>query len=203
MEMTETGHTKQYFNLGGGYGDCGWGGCGGYGGNSLFTILLLFFLFGSGNGFGGWGNRGPLGADLAANSAASIAKNEAGLDYLGQTLAGQGVKLDSIVNSIGLNTAALQNALCQGFGGLNTAVLNSKYDITRSIDQCCCNTQQSIAALAAGLDKATCAIITAGKDNTQAILGALCNHWRENDNRIICKLEQELNAQNIIAALKN
>jgi hypothetical protein len=201
MEMTEAGHTKQYFNLGGGMDGC----CGGWGGgNGLFTILLLFFLFGSGNGFGGWGNnRGPLGADLAVNSAASIAKNEAGLDYLGQTIAGQGAKLDSIVNSIGLNTAALQNALCQGFGGLNTAVLNSKYDITRSIDQCCCNTQQSIAALAAGLDKATCAIITAGKDNTQAILSALCNHWRENDNRIICKLEQELNAQNIIAALKN
>lgn len=200
MEMTEAGHTKQYFNLGGGMDGC----CGGWGGgNGLFTILLLFFLFGSGNGFGGWGNRGPLGADLAANSAASIAKNEAGLDYIGQTLAGQGNKLDSIVNAMGLNTAALQNALCQGFGGLNTAVLNSKYDITRSIDQCCCNTQQSIAALAAGLDKATCAIITAGKDNTQAILSALCNHWRENDNRIICKLEQELNAQNIIAALKN
>jgi hypothetical protein len=200
MEMTEAGHTKQYFNLGGGMDGC----CGGWGGgNGLFTILLLFFLFGSGNGFGGWGNRGAMGADLAVNSAASIAKNEAGLDYLGQTLASQGAKLDSIVNSIGLNTAALQNALCQGFGGLNTAVLNSKYDITRSIDQCCCNTQQSIAALAAGLDKATCAIITAGKDNTQAILSALCNHWRENDNRIICKLEQELNAQNIIAALKN
>ena len=201
MEMTEAGHTKQYFNLGGGMDSC----CGGWGGgNGLFTILLLFFLFGSGNGFGGWGaNRNAMGADLAVNSAASIAKNEAGLDYLGQTLAGQGNKLDSIVNSMGLNTAALQNALCQGFGGLNTAVLNSKYDITRSIDQCCCNTQQSIAALAAGLDKATCAIITAGKDNTQAILSALCNHWRENDNRIICKLEQELNAQNIIAALKN
>lgn len=201
MEMTEAGHTKQYFNLGGGMDGC----CGGWGGgNGLFTILLLFFLFGSGNGFGGWGaNRNAMGADLAVNSAASIAKNEAGLDYLGQTLAGQGNKLDSIVNSMGLNTAALQNALCQGFGGLNTAVLNTKYDITRSIDQCCCNTQQSIAALAAGLDKATCAIITAGKDNTQAILSALCNHWRENDNRIICKLEQELNAQNIIAALKN
>jgi hypothetical protein len=200
MEMTEAGHTKQYFNLGGGMDGC----CGGWGGgNGLFTILLLFFLFGSGNGFGGWGNRNAMGADLAVNSAASIAKNEAGLDYLGQTLASQGNKLDSIVNSMGLNTAALQNALCQGFGGLNTAVLNSKYDITRSIDQCCCNTQQSIAALAAGLDKATCAIITAGKDNTQAILSALCNHWRENDNRIICKLEQELNAQNIIAALKN
>lgn len=192
--------TKQYFNFA---DDC-YGG-GGYGGNNLFTILLLFCLFGGGGfggGFGGWGARTPLGADLAANSAASIARNEAGLDFLGQTAAGIVNKLDVVNSNVTGGTAAIQSALCQGFNGLNTAVLESKYDITRSIDNCCCQTQQNIAALNANLDKVACAIISSGKDNTQAILSALCNHWRENDQRIICKLEQQLNAANIISALK-
>ena len=202
MEMSEMHpSTKQYFN----FGDDGC--CGGMGGgNNLFTILLLFCLFGGGfgGGFGGWGNRGmgPVGADLAANSAASIARNEAGLDFLGQTLSGQGNKLDVMNSNITGGTAAIQASLCQGFNGLNTAVLESKYDITRSIDNCCCQTQQNIAALNANLDKVACAIISSGKDNTQAILGALCNHWRENDQRIICKLEQQLNAAHIISELK-
>lgn len=203
MEMSEMHpSTKQYFN----FSDDGCGGWGGNGGgNNLFTILLLFCLFGGGGfggGFGGWNRGGAVGADLAANSAASIARNEAGLDFLGQTLVGQGGKLDVMNSNITGGTAAIQAALCQGFNGLNTAVLESKYDITRSIDNCCCQTQQNIAALNANLDKVACAIISSGKDNTQAILSALCSHWRENDQRIINKLEQQLNAANIISALK-
>jgi hypothetical protein len=202
MEMNEMHPgTKQYFNFG--EGDCCGGGWGG--GNNLFTILLLFCLFGGGGfgGFGGWGNRGGVvGADLAANSAASIARNEAGLDFLGQTLVGQGNKLDVMNSNITGGTAAIQAALCQGFNGLNTAILESKYDLSRSIDTCCCQTQQNIAALNANLDKVACAIISSGKDNTQAILSALCSHWREDDQRIINKLEQQLNAANIISALK-
>lgn len=202
MEMSEMHPmTKQYFN----FGEDGCGGCGGWGGgNGLFTILLLFFLFGSGNGFGGWGNgrMSPLGSDLAANSAASIARNEAGLDFLGQTLVGQGNKLDAINLGITNGNAAIQAALCQGFNGLNTAVLESKYDVTRTIDNCCCQTQQNIAALNANLDKVACAIISSGKDNTQAILGALNNHWQETAQRKICQLEQQLNAAHIISELK-
>jgi hypothetical protein len=203
MEMSEAHPmTKQYFNFGDD-GCGGWGGGGGCGGNSLFTILLLFFLFGNG-GFGGWGGRNmtPLGSDLAANSAASIARNEAGLDFLGQTLVGQGNKLDAINLGITNGNAAIQSALCQGFNGLNTSVLESKYDISRSIDNCCCQTQQNIAALNANLDKVACAIISSGKDNTQAILSALCNHWQESAQRKICQLEQQLNAAHIIAELK-
>ena len=199
MEMTEH-PTKQYFN----FGDGDLGGYGGMGGNGLFTILLLFFLFSGGaGGFGGWGNRNALGADLATSTAESVAENRAGLNYLGQTAAAQGAKLDNILMGMSTNTAAIQNSLCAGFNGLNTAILNSRYDVTRAIEQCCCQTQQNIAALNANLDKATCAIITSNKDNTQSILTALCNHWSDEANRRICKLEQELNAKNIIDALKN
>lgn len=199
MEMTESHPTRQYFN----FGDGDFGGYGGMGGNGLFTILLLFFLFSGGNGLGGFGARNALGADMAVQTAESVAENRAGLNYLGQTVAAQGSKLDNILMGMNTNTAAIQSSLCTGFNGLNTSILNSRYDITRAIEQCCCQTQQNIAALNANLDKATCAIITSNKDNTQAILSALSNHWSDEANRKICKLEQELNAKTIIEALKN
>lgn len=204
MELTEGMHPlKQYINLGEGYNNCGgWGGnCGG---NGLFSILLLFLLFGSGNfgGFGGWG-RGGFAGETAANTAASVAKNEAGLDYIGNTLVGQGAKLDGIYGAINQNTAAIQSTLCQGFNGVNTQVLESKYDITKSIDNCCCTTQRSIDHLAAALDRSTCAIINSSKDNTQAILSALSDFRNDMDRRKICELEQKLNASYIISELKN
>lgn len=207
MELSEMHPMKQYFNLGEGCnaGGCGCGGWGG--GNNLFTILLLFFLFGSGN-FGGWGGgwgarNGAFAADSAANTAASVAKNEAGLDYLGNAMSMQGVKLDGITAALSQNTAAIQSSLCQGFNGINTQILESKYDITKSIDNCCCTTQRSIDAVAAAIDRSTCAIINSGKDNTQAILTALSDFRNDQDRRKICELEQKLNASYIISQLKN
>lgn len=208
MELSEMHPLKQYFNLGEGYGNCGCGGYGncGYGNGGLFSILLLFLLFGSGN-FGGWGNGwgrgGAFAADAAANTAASVAKNEAGLDFLGNTMAAHGNKLDAITAAISGSTAAIQSTLCQGFNGVNTQILESKYDITKSIDNCCCTTQRSIDHLAAALDRSTCAIINSGKDNTQALLSALSDFRNDQDRRKICELEQKLNASYIISQLKN
>lgn len=220
MDFTEAHPTKQYFNLGGG-GD-GWGhGFGG--GNDLFAILLLFCLFGNGGWGGGFGNRfygpglgmgGPLGADLAATTAESVAETRAGLNYAGQALSAQGAKLDSIVTNQCANTAAIQAAMCNGFSNignvvqngfynLNTGLLTNRYELSQSIDRCCCQTQQNIAALSANLDKAACAIINSGKDNTQAILSALCNHWQEKSQMKICDLQRQLSEANIINALKN
>lgn len=224
MELSATHPTKQIFNIDpnpygypyapgfGGYGNNGWG-------NDMFSILLLFALFGGGGFGGGWGRFGngmmsPLGADLAATTAESVAYNKAGLDYAGQGIAGVANKLDSVVTNQCQNTAAIQSALCTGFSStanamqngfynLNTSVLTNKYDLVRAIDTCCCNTQQSIAALNANLDKATCAIINSNKDNTQTILTALCNHWQEKSQMKICDLQRQLSEANIIGALKN
>jgi hypothetical protein len=54
-------------------------------------------------------------------------------------------------------TASIQSALCQGFGGLNTAIVSTGNDnrfamqaglnsIQTQMSQCCCETQKSIAA---------------------------------------------------------
>jgi hypothetical protein len=222
MELTDVRPTKQIFNIdpnpygypaAGGYGGGAWG-------NDMFSILLLFCLFGGGFG-GAWGNRfggggpmSPMGADLAVSTAETTAYTKAGLDYAGQTLAGVSNKLDSVVTNQCQNTAAIQSALCSGFSSvnnsmqngfynLNTSVLTNKYDLVRALDNCCCSTQQAIAALNANLDKSTCAVINAGKDNTQAILGALCNHWQENAQLKISDLQRQLSEANIISALKN
>lgn len=222
MEMTSTQPTKQIFNIdpnpyGYPMGGPGFGGNGAWG-NDMFSILLLFALFGGGGFGGGWGRfggmNGPLGADLAASTAESVAYTKAGLDYAGQGIAAVGNKLDNVITNQCQNTAAIQSSLCRGFSdlsnvtqagfyNLNTSVLTNKYDLVRAIDNCCCNTQQSIAALNANLDKSTCAIISAGKDNTQAILGALCNHWQEKAQLKISDLQRQLSEANIISALKN
>ena len=217
MEMSEVHPTKQIFNIEPtpAYGHSG----GGAWGNDMFTILLLFCLFGGGFG-GGWGaNRfggpmSPMGADLAVSTAETTAYTKAGLDYAGQAIAGVANKLDSVVTNQCQNTAAIQSALCAGFSGvnntmqngfynLNTSVLTNKYDLQRAIDSCCCNTQQAIAALNANLDRSTCAVINSNKDNTQAILSALCNHWQENAQLKISDLQRQLSEANIISALKN
>lgn len=223
MELTDARPTKQIFNIDPnpyGYNMAAPGFGGGSLGNDMFSILLLFALFGGGGGgFGGWGGRfggpmTPLGADLAANISESVAYNKAGLDYAGQAIAGVANKLDSVVTNQCQNTASIQSALCAGFSNvgnamqngfynLNTSVLTNKYDLVRAIDTCCCNTQQSIAALNANLDKATCAIINSSKDNTQSILTALCNHWQEKSQMKICDLQRQLSEANIIGALKN
>ena len=72
-------------------GNCGFGG-----GNGALWILFLLVALGGGN-FGGWGGRNALGADLAATTAEAVAENKAGLNYIGQATAAQGVKLDNII----------------------------------------------------------------------------------------------------------
>jgi hypothetical protein len=219
MQMTESMPTKQIFNLGEGYSGCGWGhgsgwGCGG--GGDLFTILLLFCLFGGG-GFGGGFNslgRGALAADTVANTAEATAEIKAGINYLGQSQAaqtsllnnlatGQAVNAANITATINSGLSGLNSNLQNGFYGINNAIQNSRFDTVTAINNCCCTTNQNIAMLGAALDKATCAIVNSGKDNTQAILTALCNHWQDVAEGKICDLQRQLSEANIIAALKN
>lgn len=218
MQMTEGMPTKQIFNLGEGYGDCGysrgWGGCGG---GDLFTILLLFCLFGGGGfgGFGGFGRGGgALAADTVVGTAESAAEIKAGVNYLGQSQAAQTSLLNGLATNQAVNaaniTATINNGLSglnsnlqNGFFGINNAIQNSRFDTVTAINNCCCNTNQNISMLNAALDKATCAIINSSKDNTQSILTALCQHWQEAAQGKIGDLQRQLSEANIIAALKN
>lgn len=142
-------------NNGGAFGNNGdWG---------WFIILALLFGWG-GNGFGGFGNGGAgmtgyeLGKVATTNDVASGFNNSAVLSSL---------------NDLKLGQAGLQQTLCQGFNGINTAVLTSANSLQAQLADCCCQTQRSIDGINFNMAKNTCDIIQSGKDNTQRIIDYL------------------------------
>ena len=114
----------------------GWG----FGGDGAWwIIILLLFGWGGrgfGNGFGGGGNGcccNPCAtqADLAAgfNNSAVLAN----------------------LNDLALGQAGIQQTLCQGFNGVNTAIMQNGYNtqagfnsLSHQLADCCCGTQRAI-----------------------------------------------------------
>ena len=113
---------------------------GGFGGGNGWWLIILLLALGGGN-FGGWGGRNALGADLAATTAEAVAENKAGLNYIGQATAAQGVKLDNIISGQYQNTINLSNAICQlGYqDAMNFA------NVQQNMAACCCSIKQEIA----------------------------------------------------------
>lgn len=124
------------------------------GGWFAWIIILLLFGWG-GRGFGGGygGNNccnpccnsgiGVLGADLAVSNATATARNEAGLDFIGQN-----------VNGIRNSLYDLSGNLCNQFATVNSNLANVGFqtqlgqrDLQSQIANCCCQTQQSISAV--------------------------------------------------------
>ena len=136
-------------------------------------ILLIFGWFGNGyggNGFGGNNGGGfmtgyDLGKVATTNDVASGFNNSAVLSSL---------------NDLKLGQAGLQQTLCQGFNGINTAVLQSANatergfcDLGYKLQDCCCTTQRAIDGVNFNMNKGFCDVIRAGQDNTQRIIDFL------------------------------
>lgn len=132
------------------------GGYGMEGGWFAWIIILLLFGWGGRGGYGfGGGNGGgyccnpcgngfsTIGADLAVGNATATARNEAGLDFIGQN-----------VNGIRNSLCDLNVNLCNQFSTVNSNITQAAYqnqlgqrDLQMQISNCCCETQQSIAAV--------------------------------------------------------
>lgn len=135
-------------------------------------ILLIFGWFGNGYGNGFGGNNGggfmsgyDLGKVATTNDVASGFNNSAVLSSL---------------NDLKLGQAGIQQTLCQGFSGINTAVLQSANatergfcDLGYKLQDCCCTTQRAIDGVNYNMSKGFCDVIRAGQDNTQRILDFL------------------------------
>ena len=149
-------------NNNGVFGDSAW----------WIIILLIFGWFGNGygNGFGGGFGGGnfnsfELGRLATTNDVAAGFNNSAVLNSL---------------NDLKLGQAGLQQTLCQGFNGVNTAVLQSANatergfcDLGYKLQDCCCTTQRAIDGVNFNMSKGFCDVIRAGQDNTQRILDFL------------------------------
>ena len=179
---------------------------GGYGNNGIFgndwawIVILLLFGYG-GRGFGGFGGFGggfgggcgapcATQADLAAgfNNSAVLAN----------------------LNDLALGQANIQQTLCQGFSGVNTAILQNGYNtqgaingLSHQLSDCCCATQRAIDGVKYENATNTCAIqntiqnttrdvIENANANSRAILDFLVQDKLASKDARIAQLENKL-----------
>ena len=165
------------YAIGQGNANNGWGNA--WGGDWIW-IILLFALFGwgnngNGNGFGcGCGNSQfayDLGKVATTNDVAVGFNNSAVLSSL---------------NDIKLGQAGIQQTMCQGFNGVNMAVMQSSNALSAQFADCCCQTQRAIDGVNYNMAKNACDIqntinmstrdiIDSQRNGTNAILNFLTN----------------------------
>ena len=179
------------------------GGFGGMFGEGLWAIIILAMLgfggrgFGFGGGFGGGGDYGPC---------ATQADVRAAVDQ--QTLIS---KLDQQTYGLADSTYALNNAITNGFHGVDNAICNLGYNVQNGFNtighqlaDCCCATQRAIDSVKYENATNTCAIqntiqnttrdvIENQNANSRAILDALNANY-------IRTLEQENNSLRLSAS---
>ena len=138
---------------GGGYGN----GNGFFGNDWAWIVILL--LFGYGRGFGGFG--GGFGGGSCGTPCATQADLAAGFN-------------NSAVLS-GIN--GIDSTLCQGFNGVNTAILQSEYNtqgainaLSHQLAQCCCDNKAAIADVKYAMATESCATRNTIQNTTRDII---------------------------------
>lgn len=177
---------------GGGFGN-------GFGGDGWWILLLLLFAGGWGNGFGG--GFGGFGGDLYPwmNNSQNI--NNGFRDQM----------LNDNITSIRDGVNGISNQLCNSFAaveqGANTrqmANMQSMFDLSSALQNCCCENRANIADLKYTVATENCAdrtaayqntqaIIEAGNRNSQAILDKLCQLELDNVKQDNANLRTQLN----------
>lgn len=157
-----------------------------FGDSAWWIIILLIFGW-----FGGWGN-GGFGGNGGGNMTAGY-----DIGRLATTNdVASGFSTSAIMsnqNDLKLGQAGIQQTLCQGFSGINSAISSNGYETRSAINdlgyrlqQCCCETQRSIDNVNYNMAKNTCDIqqsinmstrdiIDGQRESTNAILGFLTN----------------------------
>ena len=146
-----------------GYGD------GMFGGNGAWwIIILLLFGWRNGFGFGGFGGQGDCGCSPCATQA----DVRAAVDQ--QTLIS---KLDQQTYGLADSTYALNNAITNGFHGVDSAICNLGYNIqsgfngiSHQLSDCCCATQRAIDSVKYENATNTCAIQNTIQNTTRDII---------------------------------
>lgn len=189
-------------NDGGMFGG-GWGG--------LIGLIAVAALFGlNGNGGGLFGNRGNGGNEMFGYQVGGLAT---------QADVASGFNNSAVLSSLndlklGQQTgfAAVQQTLCQGFGGINTSLVQQGYETRNAINgvsaqlaSCCCELSRGQERLACDIERSTNAIVQSGNANTQRILDFLCNEkisaLQSENAALTAQLSQNAQTQTIINQL--
>ena len=155
-----------------GYGNNG--GFGGFGNDWIGLIVILAILGWGGNGFGGFG--GGFGGNRGCyEPCATQSDVRAAVDQ--QTLIS---KLDQQTYGLADSTYALNNAITNGFHGVDNAICNLGYNVQsgfnalgHQLSDCCCQTQRAIDGINYNMATQACDIKHAINDSTRSILDFL------------------------------
>ena len=121
----------------------------GFGGNGAFWLIILLLFGWGGRGFGGFGGfGGGYGGGASCGApCATQADVRAAVDQ--QTLIS---KLDQQTYGLADSTYALNNAITNGFHGVDNAICNLGYNVQSGFNglsaqmaQCCCDTRAAIS----------------------------------------------------------
>lgn len=139
--------TPAYGNNSGGFG---------FGNDWIGLIVILAILGWGGNGFGGFGGNG------------GYSEVQRGFDN-------QAVinKLDGLTYGLSDSTYALNNAITNGFSGVQSTLCQGFNGLSREVADCCCTTQRGIDGINYNLATQACDIKHAINDSTRSILDFL------------------------------
>ena len=134
------------------------GGNGGFGfGNDWIGLIVILAILGwGGNGFGGFGGNG------------GYSEVQRGFDN-------QAVinKLDGLTYGLSDSTYALNNAITNGFSGVQSTLCQGFNGLSREVSDCCCTTQRAIDGVNYNMATQACDIKHAINDSTRSILDFL------------------------------
>lgn len=177
--------------------DCN--GNGMFGNDAWWIIILLLFGY-NGRGFGGFG--GGFGGGSCGAPCATQADVRSAVDQ--QTLIS---KLDQQTYGLADSTYALNNAITNGFFGVQSSLCQGFNGISREVADCCCSTKSAIADVKYTIANEGCEtrhalfnntrdIIDNANANSRAILDALNANY-------IRTLESENNSLKLSASQAN
>lgn len=154
------------------------GGFGGSWGEGLWAIIILAMLGFGRNGFGGFGGLGGVGGDVGQgrgySPCATQADVRAAVDQ--QTLIS---KLDQQTYGLADSTYALNNAINNGFHGVDTAVCNLGFQtqsgfnsLGAQLASCCCDIERGQDRIGSQIQECCCDLKTQMSTNTRDIIDA-------------------------------
>ena len=156
-------------NNGGGFGGNSWG-------DGFWGIILIALLFGWGrNGYGGgFGGNGGGSEGFGYQLGKLATQEDVASGFTTNTILGV-QREQTLATQTGF--ANVQQTLCQGFNGINTAILQSANATERGFAQigynmadCCCSIKSAIADVKYANERQTSELITNANANTQRII---------------------------------
>ena len=184
----------------------------GFGGENGCWWIILFLIFGllgwNGNRGGFGGNGGAVDGYVLATDFATLERKLDGVNNgLCDGFYAVAQQFSNTNQNIANATASLQQTLCQGFSGVNQAIVSNGYEtrlgvnaLSSQLANCCCDIRQQIADCCCTTQRGIDAVNYNMAMNTNSIQQTLCNNTRdiiESNNANYRALHDEIVANRI------